>query len=259
MAEASSHEPGSFCWADLATTDVEAALAFYTGLFGWTSESRGIDGGGEYHTLRGKDGMEISGLFAHDAGMGRAADWLSYVAVANAAETAAKVEGLGGEVVTEARDIADAGRAAVLRGPGGELLALWEARNHPGAELRNRPGAMCWNELITRDADASRAFYTNLLGWDTDLQQRPGYRYTTFLRARLPACGMVEMPEESGEITPRWMVYFGVQDCAAATAKAESLGGTVGLSCTDVPGIGTFAALADPLGAVFSVVKREGW
>lgn len=259
MAEVSSHEPGAFCWADLATGDVPAALAFYTGLFGWTSEAMERDGGREYHLLRGEEGLDVAALFSVAPDMPRGAGWLSYVAVTNAAETAAKVDGLGGAVITEAVDVTDAGRAAVIQGPGGETLALWEARTSPGAGLLNRPGGMCWNELAARDAESSRIFYTNLFGWDTDQHQRPGYRYTTFLRAHFPTAGMLEMTEDRGDTEPQWRVYFGVQDCAAATAKAESLGGSIGVPCTEIPGMGTFAVITDPGGAVFSVLKRAEW
>lgn len=36
MAKISSYSPGSFCWAELASTDTVAAKHFYTGMFGWT-------------------------------------------------------------------------------------------------------------------------------------------------------------------------------------------------------------------------------
>lgn len=259
MADAPTHEPGSFCWADLATSDVQGVLAFYTGLFGWTSDAREMDGGSDYHLLKGEDGADVGAVFGSSPGSARGAGWLSYVAVANAAETAAKVEGFGGTVVTEAVDVSDAGRAAVISGPGGEALALWEARTHPGAGIWNRPGAMAWNELVTHDAESCRVFYTNLFGWDTDQHQRPGYRYTTFMRARFPVAGMMEMSGETGDRAAHWMVYFGVQDCAAATAKAVSLGGKVEVPCTEIAEVGTFAVLSDPGGAAFSVLKRAGW
>ena len=36
MTEVTRHEPGSFSWAELATTDPKGAKDFYTALFGWT-------------------------------------------------------------------------------------------------------------------------------------------------------------------------------------------------------------------------------
>ncbi|HEX9305553.1 MAG TPA: VOC family protein [Thermoanaerobaculia bacterium] len=36
MVEKTRHEPGSFCWVELATSDGAAAKKFYTSLFGWS-------------------------------------------------------------------------------------------------------------------------------------------------------------------------------------------------------------------------------
>ena len=35
MGERTGYAAGSFCWADLGTTDQDAAKEFYGGLFGW--------------------------------------------------------------------------------------------------------------------------------------------------------------------------------------------------------------------------------
>ena len=36
--------PGTFAWMELATRDADAALAFYTGLLGWTPTSADLGG-----------------------------------------------------------------------------------------------------------------------------------------------------------------------------------------------------------------------
>ncbi len=38
MGERTSYPHGTFCFADLGTTDAAAAKAFYTGLFGWRAD-----------------------------------------------------------------------------------------------------------------------------------------------------------------------------------------------------------------------------
>jgi predicted enzyme related to lactoylglutathione lyase len=38
------NKQGVFSWAELATTDVEGAKKFYTGLFGWATEQAPIEG-----------------------------------------------------------------------------------------------------------------------------------------------------------------------------------------------------------------------
>jgi len=36
MPKKTSHEPGTFSWVELVTTDAAAAKKFYAGLFGWS-------------------------------------------------------------------------------------------------------------------------------------------------------------------------------------------------------------------------------
>ena len=40
-------------------------------------------------------------------------------------------------------------------------------------------GTVCWNELLTRDPEASRKFYTELFGWTTEeMDMGPHGKYT---------------------------------------------------------------------------------
>jgi predicted enzyme related to lactoylglutathione lyase len=59
------------------------------------------------------------------------------------------------------------------------------------------------------------------------------------------------------EVPSYWLPYFAVDDCDATVAQAQSGGATVFLPPMDYPGVGRFSVLADPQGAVFSVIKLE--
>ena len=59
MPERTSYAPGTPSWVDIGT-DVDAAVPFYTGLFGWEAESAGPDAGG--YGLFTKDGKTIAGF-----------------------------------------------------------------------------------------------------------------------------------------------------------------------------------------------------
>ena len=51
-----AYSPGSFCWFELATTDHQAAKAFYQSLFDWASEDSSMGPTGIYTTfLTGAD------------------------------------------------------------------------------------------------------------------------------------------------------------------------------------------------------------
>jgi predicted enzyme related to lactoylglutathione lyase len=51
------------------------------------------------------------------------------------------------------------------------------------------------------------------------------------------------------------MPYFQVDDCDGSVTKAKELGGRVNVPPTDIEHVGRFAMLADPQGAMFSVIK----
>src|SRR5690606_3182170 len=54
---------------------------------------------------------------------------------------------------------------------------------------------------------------------------------------------------------PNWTGYVCVDDCDAAAAKVTSLGGSVRREPLDIPGVGRFAVVTDPAGAVFIIMR----
>ena len=180
--------------------------------------------------------------------------WLSYLSVESADRISALATELGGTVVAPPFDVMEHGRMAVIQDPTGGVVALWEPRNHPGASLLGEPGALCWNELCTRDPVQAGSFYTDLLGWSRETMPMPGFEYTVFKRGDQPAGGMMAIQPEWGDMRPHWEIYFAVTDCDATAGSAAKLGGSVLSPPADIPGVGRFAVLRDPQGAIFSVL-----
>jgi predicted enzyme related to lactoylglutathione lyase len=125
-----------------------------------------------------------------------------------------------------------------------------------------KPGTFCWMELLTRDAAKAKAFYTELLGWNTSEMPMPGEDcegvYTMFSPGGPDESvgGMFEMagPEFEG-VPPHWMAYIAVESVDDSTAKAQQLGAEVKCPPMDIPGIGRFSIIADPTGAVVSLFQ----
>ena len=90
--------------------------------------------------------------------------WMTYLATADADATAAKIKGAGGQLVTEPTDVMDAGRMAVAVDAAGAVFGIWQAGAFPGAQIVNEPGAMVWNEQMSHDFEASKAFYAAVFG-----------------------------------------------------------------------------------------------
>ena len=62
---------GQFIWHDLMSTDVKAALAFYKGVIGWTSQPMPMGDGGTYNVLEAS-GRGMGGMFEISKAQGEA-------------------------------------------------------------------------------------------------------------------------------------------------------------------------------------------
>ena len=121
-------------------------------------------------------------------------------------------------------------------------------------------GAFCWNELMTRDVEAAKSFYSAMFGWQLEAHDMGGFTYTTF---KLPGAGATEHlggmmamdgPQFEG-VPPHWMGYIAVADLDASVAKCKELGGEVKLPPTEIPNTGRFSVIADPTGAIVSLFE----
>jgi hypothetical protein len=258
------HVPGTPCWVDLATTDQAAAKAFYGGLFGWSYEDMPMDEAGQQrYSMASLDGSYAAAIYAQQQEqrqMGIPAHWSVHLTVEDVDATAARVAGLGGKLLMEPFDVFESGRMAAVSDPTGAAVALWQPRNHVGAGVKYEPGAMAWCEMMTTDPGAAAAFFTELLGLQSECQtMEHGVEYTVLMAAGMPASGIMALPDElrAMQIPPHWSVYFQVTDVDATVAAASAAGGTVNMPATDLATVGRIAFVADPQGAGFGLMAPE--
>ncbi|MDT8369299.1 MAG: VOC family protein [Longimicrobiales bacterium] len=109
---------------------------------------------------------------------------------------------------------------------------------------------------MSRDADAARAFYEELLGWEWDeIEMGDQGTYGVIMNAGRPNGGVMRMTDEWPEHTPsHWMVYIGSDDVDADAARVKAAGGTIHVEPSDIP-VGRFCVTADPTGAPFSIFE----
>lgn len=115
---------GAFSWSELATTDPEAAKAFYGELLGWTFQDNPMPGM-TYSMI--KNGEEaVGGLMPmpQNAPEGMPPSWGCYVTVADVDAVVAKVPELGGTVLLPPHDIPTVGRMTIIRDPQGAFISL---------------------------------------------------------------------------------------------------------------------------------------
>jgi len=251
------YPPGTPSWVELSSPDVDASAAFYRELMGWDATEPGpAEQTGGYRMFQ-QGGQNVGGLMGHMQ-EDQPTAWATYVSVADADATARQVAAAGGSTLVEPMDVMELGRMAFFVDPTGAVFGIWQPKGFDGADVVNEPNSLCWNELLTRDAEAGKAFYPAVFGWTAG---RPSFEgapesYTVWELGGRGVGGMMHMTDEyfPPEIPPHWNVCFAVADCDATVAKARELGASVTTEPMDMP-VGRFANLIDPQGASFSIMR----
>ncbi|MCH9733167.1 MAG: VOC family protein [Actinomycetia bacterium] len=254
MPTKTEYTQGTPNWIDLQTTDQGAAKRFYTSLFGWSYDDSPMPQGGVYSmaTLNGQTVAAIAPM-PPNAPDGMPPMWNTYIASDDVDATVAKVAPAGGQVLMAAFDIEDAGRMAFVADPGAAAVGLWQANKHIGATLVNEPGTCIWNELLTESPDSTLRFYESALGITyATMEMAPGQHYRVLKAGGADVGGCMEPPMAG--VPNHWHVYFAVEDADATAAKASAEGAQVVAEPFDIPSVGRSAVLADPQGAMFSVL-----
>lgn len=256
MHVVTSYPNGIFSWVDLATTDPEAAKAFYASLFGWEPLDLPTDMGTIYTMLQ-IDGKNVAGLGPQSPDMqsqGVPPLWSSYIKHDNVDAVAARISEAGGTVMFPPFDVMDSGRMTMALDPTGAMFGVWQPASHIGAQLVNMPNTVVWNELQARDTGAARAFYAQVFGWTYETDPN---NYVLCVQDGRRHAGMIQMDESWGEVPANWAVYFMVADLAATVAKVQELGGKVLVPPMPAGEMGSFSVVQDPQGGAFTVMEMD--
>ena len=274
MPEREGFPPGVPAWIDTTQPDLDAALAFYGGLFGWHSDERAPSDSSDRYVVATLDGKTVAAIGSPGADRPSTPDWTTYVAVDSVEEAAGKVHEAGGKVLTEPADRLGLARVALCTDPEGAAFGLWEPGAIRGAGSVNAPGTWNFSELKTDDVAGATRFYAAVFGWEVSevdmgamsgtMVRLPGY--ADFLEQVNPGTkqrhidfgappGFTEcvawfLPLADGD-SPHWSVTFSIADADAVAAKARELGGSVEVEPFDLPMVRS-TAIRDPAGARFT-------
>ncbi len=115
-------------------------------------------------------------------------------------------------------------------------------------------GRFVWRELMTTDVEAAKAFYGEVFGWKCKASDMGTFTYFMFETAEgKGVAGMMKTPMP--EAPPHWLGYVSVDDVDGAVARMVGAGAKVYAAPSDIPNVGRFAVVADPLGAVSAPFK----
>ncbi|MFJ8731571.1 VOC family protein [Streptomyces bauhiniae] len=243
---------GTPCWADAMFTDLEGAKRFYGDVLGWTFGESSSEYGN--YTQAYADGKAVAAIVPPMPGPESMSQWCLYFASPDAAATAAKVRENGGEVLMEPMRVGDFGTMAIAREPSGAVFGIWQGDAHEGFEAVAKPGAYCWAELFTREPEKADAFLSAVFPYRMKDMADEHVDFRLFDLGADPVLGRMRMGEEFPPEVPSYVnVYFTVDDCDAAVARATERGAVLRFGPMTSP-FGRFAALTDPQGASFSVI-----
>lgn len=254
-------------WIDTDQPDVEAAVEFYGGIFGWTFQDvMPPDAPGRYLIAK-LDGQDVGGMASTQSS---AAAWNTYIAVDDADASSAGLLAAGATLRSAPADAGEGGRGAVLTDPEGAEFRIWQAKRRMGSQLANVPGSWNFSDLHTSDAGAATAFYGSAFGWEVEdlgfglLIRRPGYgdhleaTIDPGIRERQANVATPSGFEDAiawiasaaPNEPPRWHVSFTVADRDQTVAAAERLGASI-LGQSDDYWTRS-ALIRDPQGAEFT-------
>jgi len=117
-------------------------------------------------------------------------------------------------------------------------------------------GTFIWNELLTRDVEAAKRFYTSLVGWSFRAHPMPnGGTYWIAEIDGKPVAGIMGMPQEMpATAPPHWFEYMEVDDVDARLTLATQHGGKLMRPPFDVPDVGRLGFVTDATGAALGLM-----
>ncbi|HEX4748302.1 MAG TPA: VOC family protein [Bryobacteraceae bacterium] len=257
MPNIDSHNPGSFCWFELGTTDQAAAKQFYSALFDWTSEDFPMGPGGTY-TMFNLNGRYVGACYTLNPAQqseGVPPHWNLYVSVENADSTAQRAGELGAKLYMPPFDVMEFGRMTIMADPTGAVISIWQPKQHSGTGITGVDGTVCWADLSTTDVDKAKNFYSSLFGWSIKAGEHDASGYLHIFNKGAGIGGIPPAEYRKAGVPPHWLAYYFVSDCAATVSKAGELGARIYMDSHTIPNVGTMAIIADPQGAVFALFQ----
>jgi predicted enzyme related to lactoylglutathione lyase len=247
-----------FSYSDLQTTDLDAATAFYTDLFGWGHDDVPMgEGADNIYRMFTKDGRVVCAAAKQrpeQAEAGVPPMWNTYFTVSDVDTAAKNCEAAGGTIHAQPFDVFDSGRMAVISDPAGAFFCLWQPKESIGAYVMYEANTLTWAESGSTDVEKARAFYTEVLDWSfEEMDMGPSGKYTVFTAGGENVAGLMQ----SQAPMSYWSIYFSVEDCKDLTTKALAAGAQAMMNSEAIAGVGVISILTDPQGAMFGLLQPE--
>ncbi len=246
-----SHLPGKFVWFEHHSSDSQRAAAFYKALFGWSTEVMLMGTQNYSMIMNGTKGIGGYG----NAQAGTPNRWMAYMSVDSVDASFDAALRAGAKALMQPTDFGPVGRGAALADPTGAVFSLWKSAEGDAPDAAKTPaGEWGWNELWTHDPAKAQAFYESVFGFTHDIMDMgSGVTYTLLLKNGVHRSGIARAVNPKAP--SMWLPYVEVSDCDATAAKAGGAGGQLLSAPADIPGVGRYAIVADPVGVAVAMLQ----
>ena len=248
------HLPGKLVWADLFTSNPDAATKFYCGLLGWTATT--IDQKGKAYIIFRNNGELVAGVAPRSAGKAdQPSRWVGYVSVADMPGALAAAKDNGGSVRAPAKNFPDRGYQAIIWDNEQDPIGLLQSTSGDPADDQTVPGEWNWFQIYSKDPQATSAFYHKTLGYDVAPETNSGRKSEFKLSSNgNPRGGIAGLPS-GGDYRPSWLGVILVADMDKMLEKVPALGGKVLVEPRSAEFGSRFAIIQDSTGGTVGLVQ----
>ncbi len=248
------HRPGKLVWADLFTTNPDAATRFYCGLLGWTAAP--LSRWGKSYTVFSNDGTPVAGLSPRTVqGSNHPSRWIGYLAVNDIDASVAAMSKDGGTVRAPSKNFPNRGYQAIVSDPDGVPIGLLKSSSGDAPDTEPKPGAWNWFELYVKNPTATSAFYHDTLGFDAAPETNSDRKSEFVLSSAGQARGGIAQQPDGDDVKASWLGVIRVADLDKTLALVPGLGGEVLVPPHSVEFGSRFAIILDSTGGTVGLVQ----
>jgi predicted enzyme related to lactoylglutathione lyase len=248
------HRPGKIIWADLFTTDPDAASKFYCGVLGWTAVD--LEHHGKGYTVFSNGGIPVAGLSPRSAkGQGHPSRWIGYYAVEDINATLAAATKAGGVVKAAAKKFPDRGFQAIVTDGDGIPIGLLQSSSGDTPDGEPRTGTWNWFEVYAKSPKLASDFYGDVVGLSVSDETKSDRKSDFVLSSNGQARGGIAPLPEGDDVKPSWLGVVRVADLDRTLAKVRELGGEVLVAPHSVEFGSRFSVILDPTGGTLGLVE----
>ncbi|MFO7274065.1 MAG: VOC family protein [Bacillota bacterium] len=194
--------------------------------------------------------------------------WMPHIQVADVAASVQRALELGGRELMHQKDGSGNSQWAVLLDPNGAAFGIIPVVPRelippvPSGGEAGPVGRIAWLDLTVPDADATRDFYREVIGWTVqEVPMRDGGEpyadYAMLAGDGQAAAGICHARGANADLPPVWMLYLPVGDMAESLRRVEEEGGKVVKVVKHDDGSYMYAAIQDPVGVYFGLVPGQ--